>query len=1061
MANKKNSAVEIPYLLSEAVKNGRAVLFLGAGASKECRNAKGEMPPDADQLRDIISLKYMGKMMPNRTVMTVAEMAIENGAGSNLVFETVNTALQGFDTSEAHKLITDFNWRTIATTNYDTFVESAYSDPKRRRQTLIPFVKDDEPVEERMRQAQHPVQYLKLHGCLNHRLDKDIPLVLSWEQYETYEANRVRMFNRLRDLAHETPIIFVGYGMGDGHIRSLIYRLEGKTRPRWYIVDPNAEEEDAKFWNGKNVEVITSRFGEFMMALDESLPKLLRFFAPPVEANDFSLRSYYATPAEESDAVRTSLSKDLLLIHSSMGAAEQTASRFYSGYDTGFGAILNRLDARRKVTDDLLFKTLLEIELPTAPHLFVLRGPGGAGKTIALKRAAFDAATANGALVLWLQETGQLRTDVFLEISDLVRRPIYLFVDQIALHVEKLIPFLKTMKARNIPIVIIGSERESDWATYCTPLEDILVPQFLRVGSLTSGEVENLLDLLERHNCLGDLAARSRDKQIEAFVSAEFADRQLLVALHVLTRGLPFETIVLKEYEAVNPEQARRLYLDIATMNQFNVQVRAGTISRASGIEFLDYEQKFFEPLKDIISTVKDGYTQDYAYRTRHPRISEMVFRQICSDDASKAAQFIRLIDGFDVGYSSDRRALEGICRGRTLAENFGDADSVREIYRAALSIAPREAYLYQQWAIFESNHPQGDIVEAESLAEFASDQEPRNPTFLHTRAEVSRKRAKRETSLVLKEQLRRLSRSFLERMPRDSRFTVSTRCKLLVDEVADLGDTLSETERSTEDRNFAMKLKETTVALAKAQQDFPDDPEMFETEARLWDEMKDKDRALKALERAWKKLPKGMGAAIRIGKIYAAAGRPEAQEIILKEALERDPEDRDTHLAMALHLLEMTPADLVGADRHLRDSFRSGDQNFEARYMLAQLMFVKGDILPATELFDEINRRAPKEFRKYAPRFDNAITVSMPEYNGSIETIGEGFSFLRSGAFPTNVYAHRKAFQDEEMDMLQVGQEVRFRARFNRQGPVAVEVKVKSAGGMSGPDKASGQDWK
>lgn len=1042
MATKKKNSVEIPYLLSEAVKNGRAILFLGAGASKECKNAKGDTPPNADQLRDIISMKYMGKLMPKRTVMTVAEMAIENGAGSNLVFETVNSAFQGFETSEAHKMITDFNWRTIATTNYDLFVESAYSDPKRRRQTLIPFVKDDEPVEERMRQAQHPVQYLKLHGCLNHRLDKDIPLVLSWEQYETHEANRVRLFSRLSDLAHETPIIFAGYGMGDGHIRSLIYRLEGKSRPRWYIIDPSAEEEDVKFWNGKNVEVMTCRFGEFMTALDDAIPKLLRFFTPPKEANDFPLRAYYAAQVEESEAVRTSLAKDLVLVHSTMGAAEQTAARFYSGYDTGFGAILNRLDARRKVTDDLLFKALLELELPTAPHLFVLRGPGGAGKTIALKRAAFDAATANGALVLWLQESGQLRTDVFLEIADLVRRPIYLFVDQVSLHVEKLMPFLKTMKARNIPIVVIGAERESDWATYCAPLEDILVPQFLRVGTLSSGEVENLLDLLERHNCLGDLVDRSRAQQVEAFVG--FADRQLLVALHVLTKGIPFETIVLKEYEAVNPEQARRLYLDIATMNQFGVPVRAGTISRASGIEFLDYEQKFFEPLKDIISTVKDNYTQDYVYKTRHPRIAEMVFRQICSDDGSKAAQFIRIIDGFDVGYSSDRRALEGICRGRTLAENFGHADSVREIYRAAVSIAPKQAYLYQQWAIFESNHPQGDILEAESLAEFASDEEPKNATFLHTRAEVTRKRAKREASAVLKDQLRRLARTFLDKMPSTSRFTVSTRCKLLVDEVADLGDTLSDSEKTTEDRNFAQKLKETTVALARAQQDFPDDPEMFETEARLWDEMKDKDRALKALERAWRKLPKGMGTAIRIGKIYAAAGRPEDQEAILKEALVRDPEDRDTHFAMAVHLLEKTPTDLVGADRHLRDSFQHSDQNFEARHMLAQLMFVRGDIGPATDLFADINRRAPKEFRKLAPRFDNAITASMPDYTGSIETMREGFCFLRSGAFPANVYAHRTAFQNEEMDDLQVGQEVRFRARFNRQGPVAVEVSVK-----------------
>ncbi len=1033
--------IEIPFLLIDAVKNRRTVLFLGAGASKECKNAKGNSPPDGNGLRDIISQKYMGKKMPTRNVQTVAEMAIENGAGQSLVFETVNNAFEGFEPSEAHRLLTDFYWRTIATTNYDLFVEEAYGDSKRRKQTLIPFVKDDEPVDERMRRATDPVQYLKLHGCLNHRLDKDIPLILSWEQYDQYSQNRTRLFGRLNDLAHEATMIFVGYALADGHVRQLIYRLSQKSRPRWYIIDPAAEDEDIKFWNSKNVEILKCRFGEFMKALDQALPKLLRFMTPAPEDSKFPIREYYAADIEESDAIKSAMDKDLLLIHASMAVAEQTAERFYSGYDTGFGAILKRLDARRKVTDDLLFKALLELEAPSGPYFFVLRGPGGAGKTIALKRAAFDAATANQALVLWLRETGQLRPEVFVEIADLVRRTIYLFVDQVALHVEKLIPFVKTMKTRNIPVVIIGAEREGDWATYCGPLEDVLVPQFLRVGTLRSTEVEDLLDKLQRNDCLGELKEKSRADQIAAFMSEEYADRQLLVALHVLTKGLPFEKIVMNEYDAVYPEQARRLYLDIATMNQFSVPVRAGTISRASGIDFIDYKEKFFEPLKDIISTNIDPYTQDYVYKTRHVHVAEIVFRLSCDDDSAKAKQFIHIVQGLDVGYSSDRRVLESICRGRTLVETFGDADLVRDIYRAAVAMAPKQAYLYQQWAIFESNHPHGDFLEAETLAATASDAEPRNGSFLHTRAEVARKRANRESSPVLKQQLRRMADKHLSKMQSGDRFAVSSRCKLLVDEVADMCDTLSDAERESDDRFFAEKLKEATAALARAQQDFPDDPEMFETEARLWSELKDKGRALKALERAWKKLPKKTGVAIRISKIHGAAGRTEEQEAILREALQRDPQDRETHFAMALYLLSRQPPDLEAAERHLRDSFVQSDQNFEARHTLAQLIFQKGNKDQAHAMFEEIDRRAPREFRRLAPKLDNSITKLLPTYRGTIETVAENFFFIRSGSFPHHVFAHRSAFDEAVVDDVQFGQQVTFRVRFNRKGPVAVEV--------------------
>ncbi len=1048
VASKKTvTNVVIPFLLQEAVRNGRAILFLGAGASKECRNAAGTSPPDGDQLRDLLAMKYMGKPMPTRSVQTVAEMAIENGAGQPLVFDTVANAFDGFAPSEAHRMVSDFNWRAVATTNYDLFLEAAYGDARRRRQVLIPFVKDDEPIDSRKGVVPNPLEYLKLHGSLDHRLDKDIPLVLSWEQYEKYETNRKNLFHRLAYLSRECPLIFVGYKLADEHIRKLVYKLEANARPRWYMIDPAAEEEDVTFWGRKNFDVLQCRFGEFMTALDTAIPKLMRFLTPSTATVEFPLRTFYATQAsQESDNLRASLSKDVTFVHASMAYAEQTAERFYSGYDTGWGGILNNFDARRKVTDDLLFKALLENDNPQEPVFFLLRGPAGAGKTIALKRAAFDAATQNKALVLWLEENGQLRPEVFFEIHELVQKPIYLFVDQVALQVDKLIPFLQSMKARRVPLVLIGSEREADWTTYCGALERVQLPQFLRVGTLMPNEVEDLLNRLERHNCLGEMKGRDREKQIEAFMSEERANRQLLVALHELTRGYPFEKIVLDEYERV-PEKARRLYLDIATMHQFAVPVRAGTISRVSGIGFKDYEREFLAPLKDMVSVVEDGY-EDYLYRTRHPSIASMIFAQVCENDSDKAAQFIRLIDGFDIGYSSDRRTLEGICKGRALVRQFEDPEGVRDIFSAATTIAPNQPYLLQQWAIFESNHQRGDILDAERLAAEATMMEPQNSSFIHTQAEVARKRANLESSLVLKEQLRRQARSFLDAMPRQDRFNVSSRCKLMVDEIAELSDKQSEHERPTDDRFFADKLQDTEKAITRAQQLFPEDAEMVETEARLWNLMKDKTRALRALERAWKKMPRGSGTAMRISKIHASAGRRDAQKAVLDEALGRDPEDKAAHFAMATYLIEAKGSwDKQNIIYHLSASVQVNDSNFEERYILAQFFFASGEIERALEMFAEIDRRAPKEFRRLAPKRDNEITARLDIYSGTVDASQSGYFFVRSGAYAKRIFAHRSAFEENEVDEIQIGQQVFFRLRFNRQGPVAASVHLKPTG--------------
>ena len=111
--------IEISAFLAEAVKNKRVILFLGAGASKESKNAGGQSPPDADQLRDILAQQFFGKPMKNRDVMAVAEMAIAIAGGASKVFEAVRQIFEGFQPSEAHRQVTRFNWRMIATTNYD------------------------------------------------------------------------------------------------------------------------------------------------------------------------------------------------------------------------------------------------------------------------------------------------------------------------------------------------------------------------------------------------------------------------------------------------------------------------------------------------------------------------------------------------------------------------------------------------------------------------------------------------------------------------------------------------------------------------------------------------------------------------------------------------------------------------------------------------------------------------------------------------------------------------------------------------------------------------------
>ena len=154
-------------------------------------------------------------------------------------------------------------------------------------------------------------------------------------------------------------------------------------------------------------------------------------------------------------------------------------------------------------------------------------------------------------------------------------------------------------------ITILAAERDNEWNTYGARISERWCPLNSSINNLSHKEIEDLVDLLDKHDSLGLLKALSREQRIAAFV--ERAERQLLVALHEATRGKPFEEIVYDEYEGIVPEQARRLYLDICTLNQFGIPVRAGTITRVSGIRFNDYRERLFRPLQNVVIAQRIG----------------------------------------------------------------------------------------------------------------------------------------------------------------------------------------------------------------------------------------------------------------------------------------------------------------------------------------------------------------------------------------------------------------------------------------------------------------------
>lgn len=76
--------MEIPSFLETQIREGKVVLLLGAGASRNAKNSKGQTPPTGPELASMLSDRFLGGEYKNLSLNQVGEYSIsERGDGLN------------------------------------------------------------------------------------------------------------------------------------------------------------------------------------------------------------------------------------------------------------------------------------------------------------------------------------------------------------------------------------------------------------------------------------------------------------------------------------------------------------------------------------------------------------------------------------------------------------------------------------------------------------------------------------------------------------------------------------------------------------------------------------------------------------------------------------------------------------------------------------------------------------------------------------------------------------------------------------------------------------------
>ena len=1044
--------ITIPPAIKNAIQSGDAILFLGSGASYDALMKDHPTRITAEKVKTALSEKFLGGAHQDKPLMTVADYA-RSEASLAKVQHLVRELFIDLSPAQFHLKIPTFRWRAIVTTNYDLVVEKAYSFCKSRLQEIVPVTRDGTELELAL-SGQNTVPYLKLHGCVNNSNDTSTPIVLDSNEYAKFSNGRKNLVKTFVEWAGQSPIIFCGYSLADENIKEILFDIgdSSQNRDAYLYVDLAFDRIQTRYWMQKRITPFENTFEGFLNQIDSEIPHKNRVLASLLNRDELSISKWIPSHAKPSASLNQYLIEELIHVTpSAIQGKAMNAKAFYCGLDSSFSPIYAGLDVRRLITDTVLEHAVLNTLQSTQPKLFVIKGYAGAGKSVLAMRVALETSELlDSPLVMWLKEGAMIRPDLLLELQNLVNDRLFVFINDLVQHEATFGRLIEVLQSANAPITVIACVRTNELYIHGQAFHKQISKEF-ELQDLDNKEVMQLLEKLSAEKILGPLEQYNEaDRKI--FIR-KFYEQQLLVALHEITFGDSFENIVINEFENILPRAAQQLYLDICTLHQCGVGVRAGLVSRISGLPISDLNTMLNGPLSRVIKGDYDQRYRDVVYRSRHSEIARMVFDLAIKDPAARSHQLVRMVSKIDLDYSSDNRAFFELVRGRRLAGLFDRKELALNVFDAAEETSAPAGFLAHQRANLELNHPSGNLDVAMAClreAEAANQSTGyRDSSIQHTKANLLRKRALKSTSSLERGRYRAEARSILKPQlgMKENSYPVHLYGQLLLDEIKDhfaqiVKPGAEDNEiQNIQDESIVRVVNDLSQLIDEQIQRNPGDGPMTLLRSDFLRRIGEYPNAISVLERFHTGNPTNAAISRVLAEALSIAGDLERGIDILRATVLATNGDVVANLAFAKMLMkqnEETNASSILT--YLRRSFSDGDTHYEARLLYARANLLYGDLKRGQAEFEQLHKA-------YIQNRDKPIaSVEIPgkgpkRFIGTVMSKNVGYAFLNCSELKFNVYFQKSSVNPEVWSTLDRGMPVFFTLAFNYRGPVAIDI--------------------
>lgn len=1033
-------SIELPPNMLSKIQSGEGVLFLGAGASFGAKHPQGKKIPSGDELRNMICDKFLGGSLKERPLVEVSEIA-KNESSIVDVQEFIYKTFIDFEPGGYHKLISDFRWKAIVGTNYDLLIEKTYEENRKSLQVLYPVKHDDDGLEDKLKE-ENSLIYLKAHGCIKDYKNIKYPLILASEEYAKYKKNRHSVFAHLKELGKNSPLIFCGYNLSDPNINEILFDLKdmGISRPMYAVVDPGLSSFHERLWHANRFITVKSTFENFLKYLDSTISKEKRKLSYWSQEYSHSFLRYLKKDQKPTPELLQYIDKEFDLLDDCLAFSGVLPSNFYRGSDSTWGAFASDLDVKREVTEDILTDSILDTSTTAGSRVFLIKGHAGSGKTIVLKRIAWNAHKDFKSLCLFLKPGGTIKPSLLNELANVINCHANIFISENYLEDAFFLRFIKDATNNKYPFNIFIEARINEWNVH----GDKVIPYVFKdyeVRNLNVDNIKELLAKLEKHSCLNYLELLSGKERLDYCMNR--ANRQLLVMLYEITSGESFENIVVDEYEKISSTEARLLYLDICTLHRFNIGVRAGIISRVSGINFEKFQTELFSPLETLVFTYEDYLRKDIYYKTRHSDIAAIVFDKAVKTPQERVEQIIRLIKCLNLDYAIDNDAFFNLIKGKTLASLFGNRNDADNIFDEVLREFGDLPVIWHQRSVFETNHSSGSLEKALVFVNKAlKGKDKIDPAIIHTKANVLRILADNSESKSIKEKYRNESKNILRDYLGGSSttFYYHTYISNLLGELKDHIGSLGEEQASPLlERVTIEQCREIDQAFTISLQKHPGDEHLLQLKAEYKKMLEDREESIKILVHAFSQNPHSIYLAIRLANHYQEKSLHDSIDI-LKKSLKGNHNSKELNFELAKYLSKLDEAkNAVEIIYCLNKSFSVGDSNYLAQFWYAYHNYMYGDKKTAFRAFEDLKKsRLPPNFRTKIRKSTNIFFV------GKIKTKYTDYMFVECSSFEDHIYVHYS--NAEKWDDMNYREEVEFELAFTIMGPCGLRCKkVKS----------------